>query len=168
MANWNIATGEDQPLNRVAADNVQFEADQGQLVGIDYSGAEPKVVPADADSATAIHTVGAFFHEGVVDTSTWDASPLAELEKQLADENLKQLGDRVTFVRYGIEMTNDDDDTTFSPGEPVLLAAGGGYTQTEPAGASGDLRQVVGFALTPDDEGRDRIFLDVNADYTVA
>lgn len=167
MANWNIATGEDQPLNRVAADNVQFEADQGQLVGIDYSGTEPQVVPADAAAATAIHAVGAFFHEGVVDTSGWDASPLAELEKQLADENLKQLGDRVTFVRYGIEMTNDDDDTTFDPGEPVYLAAGGGYTQTAPAG-TGDVVQVVGFALTPDDEGRDRIYLDVNADYTTA
>jgi hypothetical protein len=166
MTDFNVATGEEQPLNRVAAENAQYAGEQGELVGIDYSG-DNKVVMADAASGTAIQAIGVLFPQEVVDTSGWDASPLHEMEDMLARENKTLLGDRVSVIRYGVELTNDDSDTSFNPGEPVYLDTGGGYTQSEPS-STDDLQQVVGVALTPDDNGRDRILLDVEADYDVS
>ena len=69
-------------------------------------------------------------------------------------------------------MVNDDDDTNFTPGEPVYLDVGGGFTQTEPSSA-GEAVQVLGVACTTMDDGvnpqnvsKDRVFLEVDADYS--
>jgi hypothetical protein len=177
MTDFNIATGEEQPLNRTGFDNVQVTGKmQGVPVGVDNSGTEPQLVEADADSATAIQAVGVLFPRevlpagkyGGVNTHPWD-----DVEAQIYEENRTKVGDRATVVRSGIEMVNDDGDTDFDPGEPVYLAPGGGFTQTEPTG-SGDIVQVLGIATTvveneldPGNGEKDRLFLEVDGDYEV-
>lgn len=171
MTDFNIATGAEQPINRTGVEDCQVAGEnQGLPVGIQDNGdGTYSLVKADGDSTVAIPAVGVLFPEEVFDAATLPTgSHFVDLEEQLVHENKTLLGDRAVFVRYGIEMVNDDDDTAFTPGEPVLLGPGGGFTQTEPASTSGDLRQVVGVALTPDDQGRDRVLLEVEADYTVA
>lgn len=166
MTDFNIATGAEQPINRTGVDNVQITGEkQGVLVGIDTGPDPNELVAADADSGTAIQAVGALLPEEVIDASSLPTGDhFQDLEQQLIEENRTLDGDRVVVVRYGVELVNDDDDTSFTPGEPVYLDTGGGYTQTKPSG-SGDLVQTVGVALDPDGDGRDRILLHVDADY---
>ena len=126
MTNFNIATGEEQPLNRTGFENVQLEGEnQGVPVGIDNSGTEPKLVRADAaaDANEAgdapVTAVGVLFPRevlpegkyGGVNTHPWD-----DVEAQIYEETRTKAGDRATAVRSGIEMVNDDGDTSF----PVL------------------------------------------------
>ena len=66
-------------------------------------------------------------------------------------------------MKYGVILENADEDWGFTPGQPVYLAPGGGYTQTKPS-AAGDIIQVVGEAT---DDG-EAIFLDVQTGYEVA
>jgi predicted RecA/RadA family phage recombinase len=174
MTDFNIATGEEMPLNRTGFDNVQVTGEkQGIPVGVDTSGEEPQLVEADADSATAIQAVGVLFPREVLpeDLSNVTQHPWDDVEEQIYRENRTLAGDRATVIRSGIEMVNDDDDTDFTPGEPVYLAPGGGFTQTKPS-ASGDIVQVLGVAATTMDDGlnpenvsKDRLFLEVDADY---
>lgn len=157
MANWNIATGGDAPLEKVGAGDAAAALTQGELVGYNADG---DLVPADAASASTVKAVGAAFPAEVVDTSAWDNSPLGDLEARLAEEGKTLVGDRISVYRYGVELVNDDGDTTIDPGEPVYLDAGGGYANAAPGG-TGDLVQMVGVGLTPDDDGRDRFLLQV-------
>lgn len=170
MTDWNIATGASQPLNRTGIENNQVAGEDVQAtpVGIDYSGTDPELVEADAATGSAQHAIGVLLPEEVVDESTLPTgSHFQDLEEQLVNEYRTLKGDRVTVVFTGIELVNDDDDTTWDPGEPVYLAEGGGFTQTAPADA-GDIEQVMGVALTPDDggDGKDRMYLNVEFDYT--
>lgn len=172
MTNFNLATGADAPINRTGIENTQFaDADaQGIPVGIDNSGADPQLVKADADSGTAIQAVGVYFHLEVIDPATIPTgSYLQDIEEQLVQENKKLMGERGTVVFNGVELVNDDDDTTWTPGEPVYLDTGGGFTQTEPS-TTGDIQQVMGVALTPDEggDGKDRMLLDVDFDYATS
>jgi hypothetical protein len=182
MTDFNIATGEEQPLNRTGFENVQLTGEhQGVPVGIDNSGAEPKLVRADAASdandggSAPVQAVGVLFPREVMpaDLSNVNTHPWDDVEAQIYREGRTLAGDRATVVRNGIEMVNDDSDTSFTPGEPVYLDVGGGFTQTKPSG-SGEAVQVLGVAaspiansLDPDNSEKDRLFLEVDADYEV-
>jgi hypothetical protein len=182
MTDFNIATGEEQPLNRTGVDNVQLTGEnQGVPVGIDNSGAEPKLVAADAaadanEAGTGpVHAVGVLFPREVMpsDLSNVTEHPWDDVEEQIYREGRTLAGDRATVVRDAIEMVNDDEDTSFTPGEPVYLDVGGGFTQTKPS-TSGEAVQVLGAAMTPVenelDPGngpKDRLFLDIEAAYEV-
>jgi hypothetical protein len=181
MTDFNIATGEEQPLNRTGFDNVQVSGEyQGVPVGIDNSGTDPQLVKADAASdansggSGPVTAVGVMFNRevlpagkyGGVNTHPWD-----DVEAQIYEEGRTKVGDRCTAVRSGIELVNDDEDTDFTPGEPVYLDVGGGFTQTKPTG-SGEAVQVLGIATTevvndldPANGAKDRLFLEVDADY---
>lgn len=183
MTNFNIATGEEQPLNRTGIDNVQLTGEnQGVPVGIDNSGAEPQLVRADAgasangDGTAPVQAVGVLFPREVMpaDLANVTQHPWDDVEEQIYEEKRTLSGDRATVVRNGIELVNDDDDTAFTPGEPVYLDVGGGFTQTKPSTA-GEAVQVLGVACTTMDDGvnpenvsKDRLFLEVDADYTTA
>jgi hypothetical protein len=183
MTDFNIATGEEQPLNRTGVSNVQLEGkNQGVPVGIDNTGPEPKLVAADAaadangDGSGPITAVGVLFPREVLPAGQYggvNQHPWDDVEGQIYEENRSKIGDRATVVRNSIEMVNDDEDTAFTPGEPVYLAPGGGFTQTEPTG-SGEAVQVLGVAMTqveneldPAVGAQDRLFLEVDADYEV-
>ena len=184
MTDFNIATGEEQPLNRTGIDNVQVTGEnQGVPVGIDNSGAEPQLVRADAaadangDGSAPVQAIGVLFPREVMpaDLSNVTQHPWDDVEEQIYREERTLAGDRATVVRSGIEMVNDDDDTDFTPGEPVYLDAGGGFTQTKPDGTAGNAIQVLGVACTTMDDGvnpenvsKDRLFLEVDADYATA
>ena len=153
MATPRIATSAEQPINRHAG-TASYQGQEAELVGLDANG---DVVKADADSGVAQPAHGVLFSP--VDDG---ANYVAEIVQNVVDANRTTPGDRVTFVRYGVEIENADEDWNFTPGDRVYLAAGGGFTQTMPSTA-GDLQQVVGFALTAE-----RIMLDVSTDYSTA
>lgn len=180
MPDWNIATGQEQPINRTGLDNIQETGEnQGMLVGVDDSGTDPKLVQADAASdadgagAAPVVAVGALFPREIIpeDVASYVTDhPWADVEEQIYTEERTLSGDRATVINYGVELVNDGDaDANFAPGEPVYLDVGGGLTQTKPS-ASGEAVQCVGVALTPEDEGngnvgRERVLLDVDFDY---
>lgn len=158
MVHARIATGAEQPINRDGG-LAQAEVQEGDLVGLDANG---DVVKADADSATAIPAVGVAAAP-TDDLSNYSSSP--DIVRSVVESERVLVGrDRVAFINHGVIIENADEDWDFTPGEPVFLGAGGAYTQTEPADASGDLRQVVGLAV----EDGNTLFLNINYDYTVA
>ena len=173
MADWNIATGASQPINRTGFENVQLTGSdiQSTPVGIvDSDGdGEYELIAADADSAATnqTHAVGVLLQEEVFDPETLPTGQhFQDLEEQLVHEFKTLKGDRATLVFDGVELVNDADDTDWTPGEPVYLAPGGGFTQTKPS-ATGDIVQVVGVALTPNfgGDGKDRMLLDIERTY---
>lgn len=180
MSNFNIATGEEQPLNRTGIDNIQLTGEkQGVPVGIDRSGTEDKLVAADAASDAneagtgPIQAVGVLFPREIMpeDMSNVNVHPWDDVEERIYLEDRTLTGDRATVVFSGIELVNDDDDTDYDAGEPVYLDVGGGFTQTKPSG-SGEAVQTLGVALTTMDDGvnpenvsKDRLMLDVDWDY---
>jgi len=182
MTDFNIATGEEHPVNRTGIDNVQIEGEnQGVPVGIDNSGSEPMLVRADAaadanDGGSApVHAIGVLFPREVMpeDLSNVTQHPWDDVEETIYREERTLAGDRATVIRYGVEMVNDDDDTDFTPGEPVFLDVGGGFTQTAPSN-TGEAVQPLGVALTVMEDGvnpqnvtKDRIMLDVSSNYEV-
>jgi len=178
MANFNIATGSEQPINRTGLDNIQIQGDdvQGTLVGVDNSGSEPQLVEADA--ANGIPAVGVLLPQEVFPEDPHSYVGSHELTEEMAqmfsEMDRTEVGDRVTLIRYGVELANDGADMDLTPGEPVYLAEGGGFTQTKPSN-SGSIVQILGVALDPEDmgetvaEGRERLLLDIEAGYeTVA
>jgi hypothetical protein len=158
MTTVNIATAAEQPINRHAAVAGEKMV-QGDPVAIDQSTG--KLVKADAATGTALNAVGVCFPALVDDLADYAS---AESAVRLAVEQSRSLvdRDRVSFVTRGVELENSDADWTFTPGLPVYLGEGGGYTQTAPSD-TGDLVQVMGFALTAE-----RIALAVDPDFTVA
>lgn len=184
MTDFNVATGEEQPLNRTGVANAQITGkNQGVPVGIDTSGSEPKLVAADAaadanEAGTGpIHAVGVLFPREVLPAGQYGGvntpHPWDDVEAQIYEENRTKAGDRATVIRNGIEMVNDDEDTDYEPSEPVYLDVGGGFTQTKPS-TSGEAVQVLAVAMTPVENEldpangeRDRLFLEVDADYEI-
>lgn len=183
MSDFNIATGEEQPLNRTGIANVQLTGEmQGVPVGIDTTGTEPQLVEADAaadaseDGSEPIQAIGVLFPRevlpagkyGGVNTHPWD-----DVEAQIYEENRTKVGDRATVVRKDIEMVNDGADAGFEEGEPIYLDVGGGFTQTKPS-TSGEAVQVLGVATTdieneldPGNAAKERLFLEVDAKYSI-
>lgn len=173
MTDWNIATGASQPINRTGFENIQFAGDdiQATPVGVVDSDGDGnyELVHADAAAAEQTQCVGVLLQEEVVDASTLPTGKyFQDLEEQLVHEFRTLQGDRCTLVFEGVELVNDDDDTTWTPGEPVYLDVGGGFTQTAPS-ALDEVVQVVGVALTPDfnGDGKDRMYLRVSHDYEI-
>lgn len=183
MSDFNIATGEEQPLNRTGIANVQITGEnQGVPVGVDTTTPEPQLVAADAaadasdDGSEPIQAIGVLFPRevlpagqyGGVSTHPWD-----DVEAQIYEENRTKAGDRATVVRKDIEMVNDGADAGFTPGEPIYLDVGGGFTQTKPSG-TGEAVQVLGVAtsnieneLDPGNGAKERMFLEVDAEYSI-
>jgi hypothetical protein len=155
MVNARIATGAEQPINRDAGLAGEV-ANEGDLVGMDSNG---KIVLADAATGTAINAIG-ILAAPVDDLSNYSGSidlvqSVVEAERVLVDR------DRVAVISYGVLIENSDEDWGFTPGQPVYLAEGGGYTQTPPSDA-GDLDQCVGMAT----EDGETVFINVQYDYT--
>jgi hypothetical protein len=134
MSNPKIATSAEQPINRHAAVSAE-ELTEGVPVGLNASG---HLVAADADGGN--RAVGICFGESVD-----PANYTAEIMQSMVEANRSLVGEhRISFVRYGIEVENDEQTWGFTPGEEVYLDAGGGYTQDDTAGT---MTQRVGVAL---------------------
>ncbi|QRV15032.1 hypothetical protein JMJ58_19315 [Haloterrigena salifodinae] len=158
MVHARIATGAEQPINRDGG-LAQAVVEEADLVGLDENG---DVVTADADSASPVSAVG-IAAAPTDDLSNYDSAP--DTVRSVVESERSLVGrDRIAFINHGVIVENADEDWDFTPGEPVFLAVGGGYTQAEPADASGELRQVVGVAI----EDGNALFLNINYDYTVA
>lgn len=154
MVNPKIATSAEQPINVDGAVST-VTGDEGDLVGLDGSG---ELVAADAATGTAIPAVG-LLAASVDDLSNYSGDP--QIVQSLIESNRELVNDdKVPYVRYGVEVVNKDKDWGFTPGEPVYLAEGGGFTQTKPAD-SGDLVQSLGVAVEAE-----VIHLDIDPDYT--
>ncbi|QSG06396.1 hypothetical protein [Halapricum desulfuricans] len=154
MVHVRIATGAEQPINRDGAVS-QYAGEEGDLVGMDATGDWQM---ADADSGVAVNAIGVLAAP-VTDPADFPNEELrvvVESERELVGEN------RISVVKYGVILENADEDWGFTPGQPVYLAPGGGFTQTAPSGV-GDLVQVVGVAT---DDG-EAMFLDVETAYEV-
>lgn len=155
MVHTRIATGAEQPINRDGAVS-QTAGEEGDLVGMNTDG---DWVAADADSGVAQKASGVLAAP-VTDPANYPNEELRiiiEANRELVGEN------RISVVKYGVILENADEDWGFTPGEPVYLAPGGGFTQTKPS-ATGDLIQVVGEAT---DDG-EALFLDVETGYEVS
>jgi hypothetical protein len=152
MVHVRIATGAEQPINRDGAVS-DYAGEEGELVGMDGTG---NWVKADADNGVAVNAVGVLMAP-VTDPSVYPHEELrlvVEANRELVGEN------RIAVAKYGIILENADEDWGFTPGQPVYLNTGGGFTQTKPS-ASGDIVQVVGMAT---DDG-EAVFLDVETGY---
>jgi hypothetical protein len=155
MVDVRIATSAEQPVNTDGAVST-VAAGEGATVGLDGNG---ELAQADAASGSAVPAVGVLATP-VDDPSNYPgdqfeyAAKVAESQRNLVNE------DRAGYVRYGVELVNEDADWGFTPGEPVYLAEGGGFTQTEPSN-TGDLVQVLGYAVEAE-----VVMLEIDADYT--
>lgn len=153
MADPYIATSAEQPINRDGAVST-VTGDEGDLVGLDGNG---ELVAADAVSGTAIPAIG-LLAAGVDDLANYSSDP--DIVQSLIQSNRELVNeDKVPYVRYGVEVVNRDEDWGFTPGEPVYLAEGGGFTQTKPADA-GDIVQTLGVAVEAE-----VVHLDIDPDY---
>ena len=165
MADFKFAKVNDTPLNRDGeTSEPTFTGTEGDLIGLTENvDGETEVVGADADSAAPQPAMGVLLEE-VRDRSYWnvnlhDNGTMARQIDETYNKNRTQPGDEVTYVRYGIYLENVDDDTDFTPNEPVYLDVGGGVTQTAPSG-SGEIVQVLGVAVDAE-----TFMLDVEATY---
>lgn len=158
MVDARIATSAEQPINSDGAVSTAV-AGEGDLVGMDSNG---ELVLADAQAEAnggAEQPAVGVLATPVDDPSTYPGGQF-EYAAKLAESNRAAINDdKVGYVKYGIEIVNEDGDWGFTPGDPVWLDVGGGYTQTEPGTAS-DIQQVVGTA-----HGPETVFLDINAQY---
>jgi hypothetical protein len=156
MVTAKVATSAEQPINRISQLS-GYAGAEGDLVGIDP--ATNKMVLADAASGTAIPAVGVALNF-VRDPSDWASYP--EPVQAVADEQYSRLDvHKITAADHGVIVENLDEDWGFTPGEPVYLAVGGGFTQTAPSSA-GELVQRVAVAV---DEG-EAVYMKVNPEYT--
>jgi hypothetical protein len=141
MADPYIATSAEQPINSDGAVST-IAGGEGALVGLNSDG---ELVQADAATGPAnFPAEGGDFEF---------ARTVGESQYNTINE------EKVGYVRYGVEVHNRDEDWNFTPGEPVYLAEGGGFTQTEPSN-SGDLVQCLGYAIEAE-----YVMLEIDADY---
>ena len=158
MVNAKIATSAEQPINSDGAVAAETGV-EGDLVGLDSNG---EVVAADAASGEQVAAVGVLATP-VEDPANYPDGQF-EYAAKLAEANRAAVGDdKVGYVSYGVEIYNDDEDWGFTPGEPVYLDTGGGFTQTEPS-ATDEVQQCLGYAA-PDGE---TVYLDIEHDYNTA
>lgn len=140
MTDFKVATA-DGPINKHAAlAGAKFA--QATPVGLNASG---ELVVADADAGVAIPAMGVAMSPS---HDPADYASMPDVVRTAAEANYVMIGEgRVSAYTHGMEIENNDADSGFTPGQPVYLAPGGGYTQTKPSTA-GDLVQVLGLALT--------------------
>jgi hypothetical protein len=166
MTNWNFSKARNFPLNR-DGETIEVMASEGDLVGLtENPDGEPELVAADADSGVAQPAMGVLMEE-VQDPANLQVSGFEtayieqrQLRREMKEGDYTLVGDEGTYVFTGIYLENVDEDTDFTPQEPVYLGVGGGFTQTKPSG-SGEVVQRVGVAV---DAGT--VLLDVDWDYT--
>lgn len=157
MTDVNIATGAEQPINADGAVST-VTGSEGDLVGLNSDG---ELVEADAAADTAVPAIGVLATP-VRDPSNYPDDDEFEFAVTIAKSQYVEInGRKVGYVRYGVELANDDEDWSFTQGEPVYLDTGGGFTQTKPSSV-GALVQKVGVAIN---EGED-IFLDIEDEYS--
>lgn len=159
MATWRIATGAEQPINRVGGE-AQYAGEEGELVGLNDNAGNPEVAQADADSGVAQPAFGVLLAP-VDDLSTY-STELDSLAQRMATEMHTVLGDRVAVVTHGVIVEDTEETAAFTIGEPVYLAVGGGVTQTKPS-TTGEVQQRVGVAVE-----ENAFFLDVDFEYATA
>lgn len=154
MTDPKIATSAEQPINSDGAVST-VTGEEGDLVALDSNG---ELVAADAASGTAEPAVG-LLATPVDDPSNYPTGQF-EYAAKTAEANRAAINDhKVGYIRYGAEIVNRDEDWGFTPGEPVYLDTGGGFTQTEPS-ASGDIVQVLGYAIDAES-----VMLEIDPDY---
>lgn len=156
MTDIGIATGAEQPINRDGRVPAE-ELDEGDLVGLNADG---ELVAADADAAAQIQAIGVAFAPVVDESKYFDETVRQAVH---SEQVTLQNGNRIAYVRYGVILENADEDWGFTPGEPVYLAVGGGFTDVAPSGTD-EVVQCVGYAI---DDG-EAVFLDIDADYEVS
>lgn len=163
MVDTRIATSAEQPINSDGTPST-VAAEEGDLVGLDSNG---EIVLADADAGTAVKAVGVLATP-VDDPSNYPGGQF-EYAAKTAEANRASVNDeKVGYVKYGVEIVNEDGDWGWTPGEPVYLASSadaqdaGDFTDTAPSGTTGEIVQVVG-EVGPDGES---VFLDIQPDYT--
>lgn len=157
MVDIRIATGPEQPIHSDGAVST-VTGDEGDLVGLDSNG---ELIAADADSGVAVPAVGVLAVP-VDDPSTYPTGQF-EFAAKIAEANRAAINDdKAGYVKYGVELTNEDADWAFTPGEPVYLAVGGGFTQTKPTG-TGEVQQRLGVA-----HEAEVVFLQIDPDYATA
>jgi hypothetical protein len=155
MVNVKIATSAEQPIHSDGAVST-VTGEEGDVVGLDGNG---ELVAADAATGSAQPAVG-LLATPVEDPSNYPTGQF-EYAAKTAEANRAAINDdKVGYVRYGVEIVNKDEDWGFTPGEPVYLAEGGGFTQTKPSDA-GDLVQCLGYAIDAES-----VMFEVNPDYT--
>jgi hypothetical protein len=157
MTDVRIATSAEQPINSDGAPST-VSASEGDLIGLN---GDADIVAADAATGVQEPAVGVLATP-VDDPADYpDESGQFNYARQQALANRATINnEKVGYVRYGVELVNEDADWGFTPGEPVYLGEGGGFTQTEPSD-SGDLVQVLGYAIDAES-----VMLEIDADYT--
>jgi len=159
MVDVRIATSAEQPINSNGAVST-VTGSEGKLVGLDGNG---ELQDADAATGTQVPAVGLL--AGPVDDPSNYPTGQFEYAAKTAEANRNAINDdKVGYVKYGVEIYNQDEDWGFSTSgdNRVYLDEGGGFTQTRHTD-SGDITQVVGHAI----DGGETVFLDIQADYTI-
>jgi hypothetical protein len=159
MVDVRIATSAEQPINSDGAVST-VEAAEGDLVGLDTNG---ELVAADAATGAQVPAIGVLATP-VEDPSNYPTGQF-EYAAKTAEANRAAINDtKVGYVKYGVEIVNEDDDWNFQTNgdNRVYLDEGGGFTQTQHTDA-GDITQVVGVAINDGNT----VFLDVNSDFTI-
>lgn len=159
MVDARIATSAEQPINSDGSVSTVV-ADEGDLVSLDANG---ELVAADADSANTYPAAG-MLATPVEDPSSYPGGQFEYAAKQAEANRAAINEDKVGYVKYGVEVVNEDGDWNFSTDgdSRVYLAVGGGLTQTAPSG-TGEVAQVIGHAINDGNT----IYLDVQSDYTI-
>ena len=159
MVDVRIATSAEQPVNSDGAVST-VTGGEGDLVGLDSNG---ELVSADAATGAQVPAIGVLATP-VDDHSTYPSGQF-EYAAKLAESNRANINDdKVGYVKFGVEIENQDADWGFQTNgdNRVYLDEGGGFTQTRHTD-SGDITQVVGVAI---DDG-ESIFLDIQSDFTI-
>jgi hypothetical protein len=168
MTNFTFHKARNFPMNR-DGETIEVMASEGDLVGLtENNDGETELVAADADSGTAQPAMGVLM-EDVQDPTSVNVSGFetAYIEQQQLRRKMREetdytlVGDEGTYVFTGVYLKNNDEDTDFTPQDPVYLDVGGGFTQTEPS-SSGEVVQRVGVAVDAY-----TVLVDVDFDYEV-
>lgn len=164
MTDPRIATAAEQPVHSDGTP-ATVEVSEGDLVGLNSDG---DIVMADAASGTPVKAVGVSAGE-VDDPSNYPTGQF-EYAANTAESNRTLINEgKHGYVKYGVEIVNQDADWGWTPGEPVYLASSddsgfsaGDFTETAPSGTADEIVQVVG-EVGPDGES---VFLNIDPDYT--
>jgi hypothetical protein len=168
MVDVSIATGAEQPINRFGAEASET-LEEGDFVALEDVDGDGQAEVVKADVTNGRPAVGVAI--GPVADPDSMSDELNGLAKDLVSVEQTVVGQRIAYVRYGVELEDTDAaDNVYDGnyGEPVLLTQGVGSTDAKylPEAdatselSTGDVRQVVGFVK----EAR-QVALEVAAEY---